>query len=208
MDIDFSGATLYISERSPFARRVRLAFLENGISFEERVVDVYRTNPDFVPVNLLSHVPTLIFRSGEVLNDSTIILALFYATHRSPLMPRDPRTLIRCLEWSSLSIGVMERTVDHFLESLRPEGSRDPEEPAETSALVERFLERLEPELGPRGTLIPDQLSQGDLDLGTALAYLELRYHPEVLGEYPRLTRYLRELESRPSFQRTHPPRS
>ena len=203
--IDLNDSILYYSERSPFARRVRLAFLESGIRFERRVVDVYRPNPDLIPYNLLSRVPTLVLKSGEVIPDSNQILELFYRSHSSPLEPKSAKDNLVRIEWSALSVGVMEKTVEYFLETLRPESMQDPEVREEIDALIERYLERLEKMIGSATTLIAGQLTQADLDVGSALGYLKVRYHPAALEKYPNTRRYLQNLEARPSFQETRP---
>ncbi len=206
MDIDFSGSTLYMHPRSPFVRRVRLVFLECGIACQEIQIDVFRPNPKLIPLNLLSRIPTLVLKSGEVLPDSDVILDLFFKVVRSPLRPTDPKALLLSLEWTGLSTGIMEKTVEFYLEKLRPEESRDPELLEDIHGQIGRYLEALEAIFATRATLVPGRLTQGDLDIGTALAYLGVRYHPEALLGYPNVTRYLSDLGKRPSFQKTIPP--
>ena len=59
LGVDFQDSVLYISARSPFARRVRLALLENKIRFSEKVFDVFNPLPELITVNPLARVPAL-----------------------------------------------------------------------------------------------------------------------------------------------------
>lgn len=86
--IDFNQSELFISLRSPFARRVRLALLENQISYKEIVCDVFKPSAELIAVNPLIRVPVLRLQSGAVLIDSNLILQALYETlSDSPLIP-------------------------------------------------------------------------------------------------------------------------
>ncbi len=86
--IDFNKSELFISLRSPFARRVRLALLENQISYKEIVCDVFKPTAELIAVNPLIRVPVLRLHSGDVLIDSNLILQALYETlSDSPLIP-------------------------------------------------------------------------------------------------------------------------
>src|SRR5438105_2764330 len=129
--LEFEGSRLMISARSPFARRVRLAFLEHGVGFEEIVLDVLKPQPELWAKNPLGRVPTLILRDGQVLWDSNFILQAFYEGRSSRLMPQDRFARMECLKWSTLAAGLCEKLVEYYLEALRPEPARDPEMIAE-----------------------------------------------------------------------------
>lgn len=207
----FDGSILLISARSPFARRVRLAFLENHVRFEERLIDVLRPTAELLEKNPLARVPTLVLRTGESLMDSNAILGLFYGVGARKLSPRSITDRLQVERWSVLAAGVCEKIVEFYFEGLRPEASRDPELLQEIDSIVHRVLSRLESflegEASGRQTVLEAGLSQADLDLGVMLAYLTLRYPLDWAARYPYCSRYLASLDERPSFVATRPPK-
>lgn len=209
-NLEFDGSTLLISARSPFARRVRLAFLENGVRFEERVIDVLKPTAELLEKNPLARVPTLLLPSGETLVDSNVILELFYGAAKRKLSLESAGDRLRAAQWGALAAGVCEKTVEYYFEGLRPEAARDPELLAEIDAVIHRVLSRLEDFLGgearSRTTVLASGLSQADLDLGTMLAYLTLRHPMDWASRYPNCGRYFARLDERPSFAATRPP--
>ena len=203
--IDFNGSTLYFSLRSPFARRVRVAFIESGIQFNEEVRDVWKPNPDLTAINPLHRVPTLKLSSGDVLTESSMILDLFYRFGERPIAYRNPREWVTGFHWSGIAVGMIEKTVERFIETLRPESGRDPEIMADLPGVVERVLTRLEKETASKTFMVGGRMTQADIDLASALTYLEFRYDKKALEHCPNLRQYLGSLESRPSFARTRP---
>jgi glutathione S-transferase len=202
----FHGATLFISARSPFARRVRLALREHGLSVREEVVDVFKPTPALLEANPWARVPALRLRGGETLVESEKILAFVYreAGEGSPLRARDADELLLIERWSGWAVAFCEKTVEFYLDSLRPDP--DPEVRRELERGSERVLGELEAWLAGRESIASGRLTQADLDLGSALAYFSLRYSPSWRATHPRAAAYADRLEQRPSFQATRPP--
>jgi glutathione S-transferase len=203
--LDFQDSTLFISARSPFARRVRLAFREAGIRHSERVVDVLKPTAELLERNPLARIPVVELRNGRVLIESQLILNLMYEAQPSPLLP-EGEARIDVLQWGALAAGVAEKTVEYFFEILRPEAHRDPELIREIEGIINRVLGRLEAAIGSRPWIVGPEITQADLDLGTMLRYLCLRHSSAWRKTHPNCSRYLESLESRPSFRETHPP--
>jgi glutathione S-transferase len=67
---------LYLSPTSPYARKVRMAVQELGLSdlVQEVIVDPWNAQADFLDVNPLCKVPTLVTEKGETLPDSKLII--------------------------------------------------------------------------------------------------------------------------------------
>jgi glutathione S-transferase len=206
--IDFNHSRLFISLRSPFARRVRLAFNEHGINFKEEVVDVFKPTPELTLRNPLSRVPTLEFSDERVLVDSNIILQAFYDSSykSSPLLLQDDDDKLEALKWSGIGTGVCDKLVEFYLETLRFEEKRDQEVLDECHRGFENFLLSLESALCDKKFIAGAKLTQADLDLGTALAYMSLRYSDSWQLKYKNTNRYFQALNERPSFQKTRPP--
>jgi glutathione S-transferase len=203
----FNDSVLFVSARSPFARRVRLAFREHGIRHEEKVVDVFKPNPDLIALNPLARVPTVRLSDGSVLAESEKILGLFYESRpNSPLLAPSGPARVTAHFWSALALGLCEKSVEFYLESLRVESARDPELLEEVREIATRVLERFDAFIGERETIVPGQLTQADLDMGAALGYLSLRYSDQWKSRYDHAADFLRRLEGRPSFEATRPP--
>jgi glutathione S-transferase len=204
----FDECTLMISARSPFARRVRLAFLENRVSFHEHLEDVFKPTSDLIQINPLRRVPSLRLKNGTEIVDSHLILQAFYLRHpESPWNPARSSDPDRSFAWSGLAVGLCERTVERFLEVQRPPERQDPEIIQEFEEMAKGFLARLEAILDPsRPSLVSSGLNQTDIDLATALNYLSLRHSSAWKNHYPKTLRYLETWERRPSFNETLPP--
>lgn len=206
--IDFNDSILFISIRSPFARRVRLAFLENGIQFREKVLDLFKLNNELNAINPLARVPTLQLKSGSILIDSNLILQSFYENVKSDLKIESPFKQLEVYRWQALAVGVCEKIIEFYLETLRLEDYRDPNVMQELTQISARVLDLIENQLKVKNDLylVGSQLTQADLDMGTALGYMDLRYSTEWKSQFPYAAKYLNYLNERPSFQKTHPP--
>jgi glutathione S-transferase len=207
MKIDFNGSLLYITARSPFARRVRLAFLENGVKFEEKTLDLVKNpHPEFFAVNPLKRVPAVQLAGGEVIVDSNQILNAFYAAHpESPLLARSAADRITAYHWSGISTGLCEKLVEYFFEMQREESARDSELLEEIRQCIDHVTPVLAAQVKGR-QWIASSLSQADLDAGSMLDYLSLRYSSDWVKKYPDLARYHEGLRARLSFRATVPP--
>jgi glutathione S-transferase len=195
--IDFNGSTLYISPRSPFARRVRIAFRENKINYEEKILDVFNLPPGFDKINPVSRIPAVVLKNGEIIIDSNSILRVFYDGQKENA---------QALKWSGVALGICETLVARYIEQLRPEDKRDPETLAEYDKILKTCLSDFEAFIDDRDFISDAGLTQGDLDMGTAAAYFGLRYDPKWAQKYPKTFAYAAKLNTRPSFQSTIPP--
>lgn len=205
--MDFRNCTLLISPRSPFARRVRLAFREHDMNYREQEFNVLQPAPELIAANPLARVPAAVLAEGTTIVDSQTILTLFYDGRQSEWFPRDARR-IPCLQWSTLATGLCEKVVEYFLETLRPEDKRDPELLTELRDIVARVLDRAEAQLALSPTLVPGGLTQADLDFATTLGYLQLRYPADWFRRYPRCAEFFARMDERPSFAATRPPKA
>src|SRR3954468_24750823 len=59
---------------SPYVRRTAITLNYMGINFEHQPLSVFNNFAEFQAINPIVKAPTLVFDSGEVLMDSTIIL--------------------------------------------------------------------------------------------------------------------------------------
>lgn len=210
--IDFHDSTLLITPRSPFARRIRIALLENQIRFTEQIYDVFNPSPELIEANPLARVPTLILKSGQILIDSNLILQCLYENIESPWIPRPPTMRAEMYHWQALAEGMCEKIVEYYIDSLRPEQHRDPEVYQELREISERVLSAIEKRLienkreNAVSCLVGPELTQADFDMGAALAYMLLRNPKKWQEKFPHTFSYFQRLDERPSFQKTKPP--
>jgi glutathione S-transferase len=95
-----------------------------GISFEHQALSVFSNFAEFQAINPVVKAPTLVFESGEVLMDSTIIL--HYAESAVPasrrLMPHLGEEFRIALQIVGLALAAAEKAVQLVYEKkLRPE---------------------------------------------------------------------------------------
>jgi glutathione S-transferase len=203
--VDLRESTLFISLRSPFARRVRVGFLENEIPFSEKTFDVFKPTSELYEANPLGRVPTLILKDGRKLTESHVILQCLYEGIESPYFPQVLK--VKILYEGAISAGISEKCIDYYLEQLRPEAHRDPALQIEIDQAVSHSLEHLEKCLATSSFVVGNRLTQADFDWGVSLAYLELRYPASRWQErYPKAAAFFSKLDQRPSFQKTRPP--
>lgn len=209
-----NGSTLFITPRSPFARRVRLAFLETqtGVPFEfkEKVCDVFNPTQELIELNPLARIPVLVTSNRQVILDSNLILQLFYSLGPNPLMPENLQERLEVFRWMGIAEGLCEKVVEYYINSLRPQSQRDPEVEEELKQISERVLVAAENELQRSGSWIAGaQMSQADLDLVTALEYLMFRYSPISSSmdwsRFVGIKAYFEKLQTRLSIQKTRP---
>jgi glutathione S-transferase len=207
ISISFTDSTLYMTPRSPFARRVRLALIENKIDYEERSLDVFNPDAFLFSLNPLARIPILELKDGRIIIDSNLILQELYQNIESPLYPRGGSDFHELLYWQAISVGLSEKLVEFYLNNIKGDGIQDPTIKDELAQLLKRILPHLnEKLLAQEGQfLVANQLTQADIDLGTALGYLEFRYSSDWKREFTAVRNYYEILNKRPSFIKTHP---
>ena len=109
---------------SPYVRRTAISLKYMGISFEHQPLSVFSNFSEFQSINPVVKAPTLVFESGEVLMDSTIIL--HYAESAVPasrrLMPHLGDECRTALQIVGLALASAEKAVQLIYEkNLRPE---------------------------------------------------------------------------------------
>lgn len=213
----FAGATLLVTPRSPFARRVRVAFREAGLPHEERVVDVFHPDEALLRANPLGRVPALVLTSGHALVEAQLILDRFWAAlEPAPWWPTDPAARLVADRTSGLAQGLCELAVTLLLEGQRDPAQQDAALVAEARAGVARALVEAErllcaaphgpaPSAGAAAWLTGEAPGACDFDLGVALTYLSFRVSPAWRGDHPRLAEFVDVLEARPTFAATRP---
>jgi glutathione S-transferase len=198
-----NSSLLFLSQRSPFARRIRLAFDRLGLPLITREVQVFEENPEVLALNPLGFVPTLLTGDQEAWFDSSTILEHLHDLHGG-IWPDDPKDRIRIRQASALVSGAIQGAVSYFQE-IRLHEVPSPSWARDHCETVERTLRSIlnsAEGLWLRG----NRITQAGWDLAVAMEYLELRM-PEVafhLG-HPLILEVLRIARENQAFLGTKP---
>ena len=122
-----------------------------------------------------------------------------------PLLPDHVDDKLLALELEMLCDGVCDATVLSLFEKLR-EGGGGPEWLAWQRRKIDGGVAQLAKIVGAGPWTVGDRFSLGDIAVGTATAYLSVRFQEMPWRSmYPDLARFSDQLERRPSFKDTVP---
>ena len=199
---------LYLSLTSPYARKVRMVAHELGLSdlVSEVAVDPWNAQSDFLGVNPLCKVPTLVTEKGETLPDSKLIVE--YLLSRGRGLATLPRRAQRwaLLRRQQLAEGILDAAVAMRLEQvMRPQEFRFQGWIDRQTAAINRSLDALELEAGE--LLHEGAIRTVEITVGAALGYLDFRHGPlEWRQNRARLASWYFSFAQRPCMQTTQPP--
>lgn len=198
---------LFASLTSPYARKIRIILAEKGLPFELVVDSPWEANTRIPEVNPLGKVPALV-TDEEIFFDSPVIAGYLETLDAPPrLLPTEPIEAVRVRQLEALADGVVDATVAIVLEARRPEAQQSESWVARQKLKIERALAEIERRASPTSWLHGQTLSLGDIAVGVALAYLDLRVPDhDWRAAQPRLAALTERLFARPSFADTKPP--
>ncbi|MDT3670510.1 MAG: glutathione S-transferase [Aromatoleum sp.] len=199
---------LFASLTSPYARKIRILLAEKRLPFELVVDSPWEANTRVPDINPLGKVPALVTDDGEVFFDSPVIAGYLETLDASPAMlPEDRLEAVRVRQTEALADGIIDAAVATVLEGRRPQAQRSESEVARQIDKIERSLAELERRAHNRQWLHGDAIGLGDVAVGVALGYLDLR-RPELdwRARNPLLATLAERLCARESFVDTKPP--
>jgi len=191
---------LFLSLRSPYARKVVILLMEKGLAFEPVPVDLTARSPEFVRASPLGKVPMLIDEDGTTVFDSTVIAE--YLEDRYPETPMLGRT------WSAR---LLERQLDELGDTLGDQAVAIWQETLRgDTAGAERAQGLARKALGELGQRAreghwPDTFGLGDAAVICGLGYFALRHGSALLEEHPEVLRRAGRHAERPSVATTVP---
>ncbi len=195
----------YYSRLSINARRVWVNLLEKNIEYEPIILklDGDQFQPDFLKLNPFHHIPVLVDGDFKIF-ESLAILDYLEAKYPHPsFMPNNAQDIakVRMIELVTVnelppaSIVLMKQMLDVAVEEQKIEQAR------QTMAIALQYFEaNLEED---RLYFLGEQLSYADIVAGTAVAAI-----PNLgisLEPYPKITKWVENLNQRPSWQKTRP---
>jgi len=191
---------------SPFGRKVRIASSLLDLDGEIRIERADTMDPadSMRRQNPLGKIPILILDDGAILFDSRVILE--YLDHHAGggrIVPTDARARFSALTLQALCDGMMDASILQVYEGRWRSPDRHEAKWVEHQAdKVSRALSMLE--AGPPS--LDGTPHVGQIALGCALGYLDLRFEGRWRGGHPRLVAWLEGFAARvPAFDATRP---
>lgn len=199
--------TLHGVDGSPFVRKVKVACLEKGISFDQNPVMPMGVSDDYKKISPLGKIPCWTTDEGVNLPDSSCILAYLDAAHPdTPLRPSDPVELGQALFFEEYGDS---RLVENcgpvfFQRVVNPRLLNEPTDEARVNECLNEglppLLAWLEEQTAGKDYLVGSRFSVADL--GIASPFVNLAHAGEHVdaSKYPNLARYLAGIHERASF--------
>lgn len=190
---------------SPYVRRTAISLQYMGISFEHEPLSVFNNFAQFQTINPVVKAPTLVFDSGEILMDSTIIL--HYAESAVPasrrLMPASGEEFRLALQIIGFALAACEKAVQCVYEkNLRPLEKQHQPWIDRVSLQLKAACEGLEAKLSTSEfELMPAVLTQPFITSAVAWQFIQSML-PDIIpaAEFPRLQALSDHAENLPEF--------
>jgi glutathione S-transferase len=192
---------LFLTPRSPFARKVRILLAEKGLAFEVREEDLAARSPELQALSPLGKVPLLVDEDGTLVFDSTVIAE--YLEDRYPAPPTLGTGFaerLRHRAFDELADTVADQAVVLFFGRDSGAALDKPRR------LLDRGLDELQRRI--RDGQAPATFGLAHAATIGALGYLELRLGPEHAAARPELAGFIAPHLSRPSVVQAPPPRA
>lgn len=194
---------------SPYVRRVAITLYHLGIPFEHLALSVFRNMDEFSQINPLIKAPTLVCDNGEVLMDSTLILAYvgkLTGHDPSSLMPEPMRDYQRSLRLIGLGLNACDKTVQIVYErDFRPVEKQHQPWQERIQAQLQTAYDLIEPYAAETDDwLMGGKLTQADITICVAWQFTQFMI-ADVLDKnrYPAIAALSQRAESLPSFSAT-----
>lgn len=190
---------LFLTLRSPYARKVQLLLAELDLPVESVVVDLANRTAEFNAVNPHGKVPALVDEDGTVVVDSTVICE--YLLDRYGSRPDGWQARLAVRELDELGDGLADQAIAVFFGRQAGDAAR-----AEKAERVGgRLLDTLEARVSPDGAPLLGQWSHGDAAVLAALGYWTFRLGDGWRTSHPRLAAWFDAMDARPNAAATRP---
>lgn len=195
---------LFLTLRSPYARKVAIALREKGLAYEPVVVDLANRSPEFAALGPIGKVPVLVDEDGTVVADSTVAVEYLEDRYRDrPLRGEGWRARLESRRLDELGDTLADNAVVGFMQRENA--------PARDRALAtaERVLATLDEEVRLRGELAAPTSGPAfgiaQAAVVSALGYLGLRHGDGWRTRHPALAAWFDAQGDRESVRLTVP---
>ena len=193
---------LYAHPFSSYCQKALIAFWENDIPFEYRVLEDAESGAELAALWPIKRFPVLVDGDRTVLESSTIIEYLD-VHHPGPvrLIPEDRD--------AAIEVRMLDRVFDNYVmsaaqrpvyDALRPADCRDPIAVAEARSMLETAYAWLDQWLATRTWAAAGVFSLADCAAAPSLFYADWVH--EIDAKFTHLRAYRARLCARPSFAR------
>ena len=191
---------------SPYARKVRIALAEKNLPFELQTEVPWNSDTVTPRFNPLEKLPILILPDGSSVYESHHILQYLELKYpASPLLPESVDDKLAALKLEVLCDGICDAVVLTLFEKTRAAGGSS-EWLARQRRKIEGGVAEMSKLVADRTWAVADRFSLGDIAVGTAVAYLLVRFAElPWRSQYPNLAQMSDRLEQRESFKQTVP---
>ena len=196
---------LYYSRLSINARRVWVTLLEKNLEFELILMKLNgdQFKPEFLKLNPFHHIPVLVDDDFKIFESLAILDYLEAKYSESSFMPTDAKDIakVRTIELVTVnelppaSIILMKEMLDVPVEDKQIEKANQT-----MATTLQYFEDNLD---GNSSYFIGEQLTYADIVAGTAVSAI-----PSLgisLESYPKVSKWLANLQQRDSWQQTAP---
>ncbi|WP_291075129.1 glutathione S-transferase N-terminal domain-containing protein [Hyphomonas sp.] len=197
---------LHYSATSPYARKVRVLIIEQGL---QAAVELVRADPMAENAaskigNPLSKVPSLELEDGTHLFDSPVICE--YLDHMAggdPLLPVEGARRWAVLKAQALGDGILDAALSLVMESRRPDAQQSKFWQARWISAIHRGVDDIANDVRADDAVF----DLGRISYACALGYLDFRL-PDLdwRAPHPGLADWFSDMSGRESFALTAPP--
>lgn len=190
--------SLYMTFRSPYARKVRILLIEKGLDAQMVPVDLANRTPAFFTLNPAGKVPVLVEPDGTTVFDSTIIAEYLEDHYPDPPMYRADRLADRLME----ELG--DTLSDQAIAVWKARSRGDQVVEADARHAISRLLNHLEHQINKEDHALLS-FGVGAASVVSALGYLEFRLGESWRQVAPMLAAWFEVQHQRPSVGSTRP---
>jgi len=195
--------TLYHSIQSPFARKVRIAMAEKGITCDKVPIDNQKAEsktPQYLSLNPHGRIPTLVV-DGIPVYESTAIIEYLEEAYPTPRLL--PKSLLE-----RARVRMIEETIDgYYIPALRtvlfnvfrlPPAERNPKLVEEAKKQINFHVDWVDRELAGRHYLVNGGLTLADIALFVAIEF-QRRVEIGIDPRHRNIVDWYERMKSRPS---------
>jgi len=203
---------------SPYGRKVMIALHEKDIPFEIEWDIPWHKDTTVHHYNPLQQLPILLGEGGEIVYESSYILAWLERHYPIPsLAPEEPDGVLALRLFQVLSVGIMDAITRVNFEMARPEAHQSREWMDRQERKVVGAVAELGRLIGDNAFALGGKFGLADLEVGTVLGHFDFmaRNIPALSDlldakicwreQHPNLADYIDALEQRPSFLASAP---
>lgn len=196
---------LYYTQRSPYARKVRILLAEKNLPCELQETDIANKAPDFLKISPIGKIPVLVDEDGTTLWDSTQIIEYLDETYPEPAFyPSDRIQRLQCRQWEELADTFTDNVVGLWLQNRKGEKA-DAGDQAKYQAAIDRLLPVFNEQLTQTPYLLGVSWTAADVATLSGLGYYTLRFGEQWQQQYSRLAEWFKGLHQRASVSNTVP---